>query len=458
MAQQNLRTGYFLDGYTYKHKLNPAFGSDRGYFAIPVAGYTSVGIETSLALSSFLYPSGRGSLITFLDESINSEDFLKNFKPSNPLAANVDLALFSLGFNAGKSFNTLDVSLKADVRANLPGSFFAWAKEFEGNLDLSQLSFNADSRMEIAYGHSRSIGHKLRIGFKLKFLAGIAKGDYTMDKLTLDMSGETWHVTSKGNGHLVGPGIALETGSDGNITGINMPTDPSDITGRLMNYGFAADLGASYDIFDWLTVSASVRDLGFIKWNDVYFLGSDQERLDYEGMGAEGGMNLLQDFESIGEELLNFISPKMRSKEETFTDKLSLTSHIGVEARIPSYQNLSFGLLGTYRFDGPYSWWETRASINFAPFRWFSITGNYAHSTYGGSYGAALNFHPGSINLFVGVDSFKPLLNMTPQYIPIDSLNTNIALGLNIAFGKYHGRFPKKVKKQSDTSEYIQRL
>lgn len=446
MAQQNLRTGYFLNGYTYKHRLNPAFGSDRGYFAIPVLGYTSAGIETNLAMSSFLYPSGRGSLITFLDKSIKSEDFLKNFLPNNPLAANVDLALFSLGFNAGKSFNTVEVSLKADVRANLPGSFFAWTKEFGDNLDISQLGFNADSRAEIAYGHSRSIGHRLRIGFKLKLLAGIAKGDYTMDKLTLDMSGQDWHVTSKGYGHLVGPGITLETGSEGDITGINIPTDPSDITSNLKNFGFAADLGASYDIFNWLTVSASVRDLGFIKWNDVYFLGSDEARLDYEGMGAEGGINLIEDIGSIGEELLSFIYPKMKSSGETFIDKLSLTSHIGVEARIPSYQNLSFGLLGTYRFDGPYSWWEARASINFTPIRWFSITGNYAHSTYGGSYGAAFNLYLGCLNLFAGVDSFKPLLNMTPQYIPIDSMNTNLALGLNIAFGKYHGRFPKKSK------------
>ena len=136
----------------------------------------------------------------------------------------------------------------------------------------------------------------------------------------------------------------------------------------------------------------------------------------------------------------------MKSSGETFIDKLSLTSHIGVEARIPSYQNLSFGLLGTYRFDGPYSWWEARASINFTPIRWFSITGNYAHSTYGGSYGAAFNLYLGGLNLFAGVDSFKPFLNMTPQYIPIDSMNTNLALGLNIAFGKYHGRFPKKSK------------
>lgn len=30
-AQQNLRSGYFLDGYTYRYKFNPAFQGERGY-------------------------------------------------------------------------------------------------------------------------------------------------------------------------------------------------------------------------------------------------------------------------------------------------------------------------------------------------------------------------------------------------------------------------------------------
>lgn len=444
MAQQNLRTGYFLDGYTYKHKLNPAFGADRGYIALPFLGYASTGVETNIALSSFLYPSGSGSLLTFMDKSIKSEDFLKNFHDNNPLSANMDLGLFSIGFNAGKSFNTLDVSLKANVRANLPGSFFAWTKEFGDKLDMSQFGFNLGAHMEVAYGHSRSIGEKLRVGMKLKFLAGLAKGGYAMDKLTLDMSGDSWSLNSKGSGVFVGPGLMLDSDEDGYITSIEMSTDKEDIIQGLKNFGFAVDLGASYDILDWLTVSAAVRDLGFISWNQAHILGSDESNLVYEGMDSEGGLNLIEDLGTISDELFELIYPRLKSAGQTYKDNLSMTSHLGVEVRIPSYQNLSFGLLGTYALDGPYSWWETRASINYAPIRWFSITGNYAYSTYGGSLGGALNFHPAGLNIFVGVDSYKPLLNMTPQYIPIDSFNTNLAMGITIAFGKYHGRFPRK--------------
>jgi hypothetical protein len=121
-----------------------------------------------------------------------------------------------------------------------------------------------------------------------------------------------------------------------------------------------------------------------------------------------------------------------------------MTTHVGIEFRMPFWQRLSVGALGTYRLDGPHSWWEARGSVNLALSRWFSLSGNYAYSTFGDSFGAAINFHPKSVNLFVGVDTFAPAINMTTQHIPTDSFNTTVAFGLNISFGKYHGRFPSK--------------
>jgi hypothetical protein len=78
--------------------------------------------------------------------------------------------------------------------------------------------------------------------------------------------------------------------------------------------------------------------------------------------------------------------------------------------------------------------------------RWLSLSANYAISTFGESYGAALNLHPMVFNVFLGIDSFKPFLNMTSQYIPIDEINTNFKFGITFPFGKYNGRYPKKEK------------
>jgi hypothetical protein len=233
---------------------------------------------------------------------------------------------------------------------------------------------------------------------------------------------------------------------DGIVNALNIPDYSTIIDAALAsrNLGGAIDLGISVDLLKWLTVSASVTDLGFINWtgtglssnvNSVEYYASDF-MIDPDG-------DALAQLRSLGEELVDMASMRVTG-EETILEDLSMTTHVGIELRMPFWQRLSLGALGTYRFDGPHSWWEARGSVNLALFRWFSLSGNYAYSTYGESYGAAINFHPKGINLFVGVDSFAPALNMTPQYIPDASLNTNVAVGLNIAFGKYHGRFPRK--------------
>lgn len=445
-AQHNLRTGYFLDGYAYSHKLNPAFASDRGYFAIPVAGYLTAGLETNLSLSTLLYPTGNGTLTTFLSPSVSAEDFMSRIHTNNPINLNADISLFSLGFHAGKSFNSLDISLKADARANVPGALFSWAKQYDEHFDMSALGLRADARLEIAYGYSRSIMKNIRVGAKVKFIAGLAKAEYSMDKLVLDLDENKWRAEAEGNGYFCAPGVSLTT-NNGVINGIDIPDVEELIKAAeaSRNFGAAIDLGFSMDIIKILTVSASITDLGFINWNGSR-LGSTNRSLEYTGLKDLGAddTNIDEQLSALGDELLEIISPKVMGQEK-ITDMLSMTAHVGLECRMPFYKRLSAGLLGTYRFDGPHSWWETRASVNLALLRFFSLTANYAYSTFGDSYGAAINFHPNGINLFIGVDSFKPALNMTKQYIPIDSFNTNLSFGLNIAFGRAHGRYAKKL-------------
>lgn len=450
-AQHNHRTGYFLDGYTYKYKLNPAFGADRGYFAIPVLGYTTVGAETNLKLSNFLYPTADGTLTTFLSPSVSAEQAMKGIHDMNPLNVNADLAILSFGFNAGKSFNTVDLSLKADARVNVPGGLFSWAKEYADVLDLSRLGVNVDSRLELAYGYSRTIGQNIRVGARIKLLAGLAKARYSMDKLTLRMNEQAWTVESAGEGFMSSPLGILTEGDDARITGFEIP-EVQQLADKMLsglNLGMAVDLGFSMDIIKYLTVSASITDLGFISWNNVYRLGAPDKPWEYKGFEGIGNedMNIEEQFGVLGEELLSLVYPCVSSSGGKLADMLSMTAHVGVEFRMPFWQRLSVGALGTARIDGPYSWYEGRASVNLALFRWLSFTGNYAYSTFGESYGAALNLHPAGFNLFIGLDSFKPLMNVTPQYVPIDSFNTNLAIGLNIAFGKYKGRYQKKAKK-----------
>ena len=446
-AQHNLRTGYFLDGYIYKYKLNPALAADRGYFALPVVGYTSAALETNLNMSNFLYPTEDGLLTTFLSPSISAEQVMKGLQTANPLNLNADISVFSFGFHTKKSFNTIDISVKADARLNIPGQLFSWMKEDASNLDLSNLGLNADARVELAYGYSRKIGNNIRVGARVKLLAGLAKARFQMEKLNLTMTEEEWRVEASGNGYISAP---VQFG-DSSVESITV-MDKEQLTSMKLsdlNLGAAVDLGVSVDVLKYITLSASISDLGFIKWNNVNRLTSPTYQWSYDGFIGIGNEDVdIQDqLGTMGDELLDLTSPTVTAGNDKLTDYLSMMAHVGVELRVPFWQRLSVGALGTARLDGIYSWYEARASVNLALFRWLSFTGNYAYSTYGESYGGAVNFHPAGLNIFIGLDSFKPLMNLSKQYIPVDSFNTTLAVGVNFSIGKYHGRFPKKAKK-----------
>ena len=114
-AQANLRSGYFLDGYVYKYKMNPAMAPERGFFAFPALGNLGLGLETNLGLSTFFYPTESGRLTTFLSPRISNETFLNNIAESNKLNTNLDLGVIALGFRTGKSFHTVDLSIRADA-------------------------------------------------------------------------------------------------------------------------------------------------------------------------------------------------------------------------------------------------------------------------------------------------------------------------------------------------------
>lgn len=451
---QNFRTGYFLDGYMYKYQLNPAFQGERGFIALPALGGISVGVETNLALSTFLYPSD-GVLKTYLHPDITDQQFMNKIKKSNPISENLDLNLLALGFRAGKTYHTLDFTLRQSLNTSLPGDVFRFMKvgASDGNTvyDMSALSVSLNSYLQAAYGFSFKIKDIASIGVRAKFLLGLAHAQSNLSELQLSMNQNKWMVNAGGN--------IIASSMLGNM--LQNTSDDIDILSELTaimktpSMGVAFDAGVSVDFLKHFTISASVLDLGFMNWKNSYEYRYDSASWKYTGfenIPVDGSGESIEDQlnAKLGElgDIFQFKDPETISKHQ---QKLAFTSLLGLEFRVPFYTRIAFGVLGTHRYDGPRSWTEGRFSLNYAPFRWFSLSGNYAISTFGQSYGAAINLHPKGFNLFVGLDSFKPLLNVMeieqmPKFIPIDELNTNIKVGLTFPFGKYNGRYPKKEK------------
>ena len=459
MSAQNLRTGYFLDGYSYRYQFNPAFQGDRGFISLPVFGRIGFGAETSLAIKDILYPTSSGTLGTFLHPDVSDNLVLKNLGKRTMVNTNIDLNLFALGFRVKKTYHTLDMSLRANADMTLPGDIFRFMKVggSDGNTmyDFANLGLSSDMYAQVAYGFSRRFLDTFNVGIRVKALMGLASARTDIGNLSLKLDKDQWMVHAAGSATFSSiPAMMIAGNEDVDIINEMMSMMKSP------NIGFAADLGVSVDLFKYLTLSASIIDLGFIGWNNVGIYRLKNEPWVYEGFdisatpGESADMNeqLNAKLEELGA-LFNFseITPETKAK---YRQKLSMTLHVGVEARLPFYERLSAGLLATHKLNGPHSWTEGRFSVNWALLRWFSLAANYAVSDFGQSYGGAVNLHPKGFSIFLGTDSFRPFTSFSTTMVPLNDLNTNVVFGLNFPFGKYNGRFPKKIKeKKSRESE-----
>lgn len=446
-AQQNLRTAYFLDGYTYNYKLNPAFAPERSFFALPFLGNVGIGVESNLGLSTFVYPTSDGKLTSFMNKSVGDEQFLEKLRKLNKMNVSLNENLFAFGFRTGKSYHTVDLSLKAYMSASVPKDLFSYIKVGGANgresWDVSRTGFKMSSRLELAYGYSRPIADWVRVGARVKLLFGMAHAKMLIDDMNITMNSEKWSITSHGKAEISGPFNVGTVENDDNLD-----LDKIDMNGDFKEYlstpniGAALDLGATFDFLNYFTASVSILDLGFIGWNGTTTAVMPGGEWNFEGISNEisGKGSVDEQLENLGKDFVKLFKVDNSGKSKR-TNMLAATIHAGIEARMPFYERLTFGLLATQRIDGPFSWTEGRLSTNLAPVNWLSLAASYAISDFGNSFGGVLNLHLRGFNLYFGMDSFLPLMKVTPQSVPVNNLNTNLTMGLTFTFGKPVGRY-----------------
>lgn len=447
---QNFRTGYFLDGYMYKYQLNPAFQGERGFVALPGVGGISAGVESNILGSSIYLPSDAGT-VSFMDSPMSTTDFMSRINQMSLLNESIDVNLLAIGFRAKNTYHTIDFSIKENASTNIPSDVFRFMKDPSAqnfSYNMSSWTASVDSYFQAAYGLSFKIKDVASIGFRAKFLLGIQSAYANMSDLRVEATNEK--ATVNATGTIIESDLIndLMVGEEINTDKILQSALDSP------SYGAALDFGFSVDFLKHFTFSGSVLDLGFISWKNPvkYNYGPASWELNYSdytdpGMDPETAENQLNAKLDELVAIFDFENPQHLDKH---VQKFGFTTLLGLEFRIPFYNRISIAALGTHRFQGAHSWTEGRFSLNYAPFRWLSLSGSYAISTFGESYGAALNFHPKGLNIFAGVDSFKPILNMTPDNYPQNELNTNVKVGITFPFGKYNGRYPKKEKVENE--------
>lgn len=442
-AAQESKSGFFMEGSTYRHRMNPAFFNESNYISFPVflLGNVNAGISSNMGVSNFLYPMENGQLTTFMNKSVDATRFLEGLKSDNALRGNVALDLVSLGFmGMSGGFNTIDIGIRVNMQANLPYDLFAFMKKGMSDAtgtrySIQNLNANADAYLSVSYGYTNYvIDNVLSIGGKVKFLAGIASLNANISNMDISMSDRSWNVNADGNVSMYLPGqsFSYATDTDGRryIDGIR--------SGEFVmprNFGAAIDLGAHYDmsdIVDGLAFSASVVDLGFIRWNGLSS-GMMDNTFEFSGFEEIGGGSVDDEIDGLKSQLSEFA----RFYDGGVLNEsrmLSAKMYLAAEYTLPVYDKIRFGLLSSTVFNRPDSWTEGMLLCQFSPSGWFDMSVNYSLSRFGSAFGWMLNFHPKGFNFFIASDYFYTG-RFSKQMIPIDKLCFNINFGFNITWG-----------------------
>ena len=431
-------SSYFLDGMLYNSKLNPAMKAERGYFSL-LLGNFSLRTKGNVGISNFLYPRGDNELATFMSGSVDKDEFLGKLPDYTKLGFDLDETILALGFRLFGGYASFDVSMHSSTSISLPKGLFEFAKKGlqKEAYSFSGINFNTMNYTAATIGYSRNIVKGLRFGANFKYLMGLAHANILVDKLNVELSDQRWMIESHASAQVTaGTEIRAVLDEDGTVDGIEFGTLYPSAS------GFALDLGLVYDmdsIVPGLKLSASVVDLGFINWKHMMRGQSTDAKVEFNGFDEvdyndmESTVNA--ELERLGNDAMKMVEFNYEGTVEAKT-KLNTTMYLGAEYSMPFYKRLSVGVLYAQCFS-PFEskkWYEARGFLNIAPVKWIEASVNYGYGSYGTSLGWVLNFHPAGINFFIGSDYM--ITKVTPQYIPIDNLNSHITFGLNLALGK----------------------
>lgn len=437
LRAQDLSSGYFVEDYTYRYQMNPAFGNSQNFISMPALGNLNVGLHGNLGISDVLY-NVDGKTTTFMNPKLSSDEVLKNINDVNRIGTLDKIGILSAGFKAFGGYNTVSINAVADVSVKVPGEMFNLLKNGVANktYDLGDLRASGVAYGEIAFGHSRQVMKGLRVGATLKFMLGGGYMDAHMLNANLVLGENEWTVTTDADLRSSVKGLTYKTKVN-DRTG-HRYVNGIDVDGTGLNgFGMALDLGAVYETpVKGLTVSLALLDLGFISWNNDMLATTNGEKTfttDKYTFNADDDApnSFSKEWDRLRDDFSAIYELDDMGDQGGRTSMPHATLNIGVQYALPMYNKLTFGLLNTTRLAGDFTTTDFRLSANIAPCRIFSGGVNLGVGTFGASFGWVANLHLTGFNFFLGMDRVPGKL--CKQGVPLSS-NAQVTMGINFPF------------------------
>jgi hypothetical protein len=279
---------------------NPAF-IPKYKISIGLPGSSIMGYYANNAFSY-------NDMVSHVNDSVKADLSKLNgaLKPKNYITQALQVDLLRLGIRINsKLYVTLNSTAKAYSREMVPKDlvqvFVNGNTTSIGTTETLSPKAESFSLIETALGGAYKVNSKLTVGVRIKYINGLTNVTTESSTLNLTTDKSTYALTAKA-------GMDVRTSGINNFTQSNYDLG-SNIGKYFSNYGLAMDIGATYKIFDRLTVGASLIDLGSIRWkNNTYGYTLDPAKASYTFQGVDLSKVLNGDnsyLSSLGDSLQN---------------------------------------------------------------------------------------------------------------------------------------------------------
>ncbi len=421
-AQQDL-TLYNMEMVPQRMYTNPAFMPFSSInLGLPVISSEYFNLSNSGFKYSDLIKRSGDSL------SVDYGNMLSKLSENNYITTAFQPDLLSFGFRIKKNYISFNATEKINVQFRYPKNFMEFIWKGNGGLLGQEVKFNFGVNFihyrEYALGFTREITDKLNIGLKLKYLYGMENVWTENADVSLTTNPNDFSVTARSNIKVNTSGLDSASTSDINVM---------DYLFKKKNKGMGIDIGGVYKLNNKLTFSASLIDLGFIKWKQGvinYVSNNPNGSFTFQGLDLNQVFNS-DSTTSPGDVIVDTLTEifKVNTLHNEYKTKLSTQIYLSANYNFSEKNNAGL-LLYSQIFDKSIHP-GLALSYNQRVGRWFNFSATY--SIYNRSYnnfGLGLAINGGPVQLYIVND------NVLGVFFPQNSKNVHLHFGINLIFGR----------------------
>lgn len=406
-------TLYSMSNMSQSHYLNPAFSPEaKGHFSFPGMGMHSFGVS----FSGFNYAQLIRSRVQDDSLEIDLNNAVKYSAKMNFISTALRDELMSFGFKINRNYFSVSMTNRLECNFLLPGDLITFAAAGNGQFigkraSYDGLSIHINSFMEYALGFNRVLGEKENfvLGARVKALSGISNVTTKKSKLGLYTDEDMFDLTLDGSLEMSSSGIGKF------IDGGDTPDTRNILSNayNFKNFGLAADLGFNFKASDKVALSASVTDIGFIKWKED-IKGYSTDSIDFSFQGLDAVAWFKDSTNTYWTELADSLEHRYVDLENSnpYTDNLFMNVFVG--GKFYTGRSFYFGVALFDQIVNSNHRPGASLSANIKVKNWLALTVNqtYFARAYNNT-GVGLCISPGPVQLYLITDNIMAAINQT---------------------------------------------